>query len=576
MRINPSKFLKLLLVALAFFAVSATSASAATYYVRNGGNDSATGTSDATAWASISKVNSFALAQNFHSGDIIQFKRGSVWTLQNDETLGNKEPGLSNPIHWGTINGLTIQDYGTGNKPRISGVYKQPIYINSEGSISNLLIKNIDISGTGWLSLGYSRGNLWVENATNIVIDGIYLDGHKDTVVWGTLESGIQTGKVGGNLEIKNCEIFNLVNISGPQGYDADDRHGILTWNQVKLEGTERIHDNIIHHVDADCIQSARWQTPQYIYNNKFSYFGENAIDLKNCRYAEIYGNEILRGDYLTGGGGTGDTDAANIVTHTFDDIDLVYRGQDISIHDNTIGSTAYKCLYIADLGTQVYNNSFVDCRTGILFHVGDYRTKVFNNTFDFKKDYACDYSNCSAIRYTNEGSYDNTSVYNNTMNINTNTHMYGIYYQALARNTGNSITNNIIRMGRNSSLVYPLYIQDYDGANSFPSISHNSVFGTNANRVNYDGVPYSASQLSAWKAFDSGAVFADPLIDPSSLRLQSGSPCKDTGVAISGRTLDKAGLAVPQGINPDMGAYEYQTAGDTVAPASPTGLSVK
>jgi hypothetical protein len=39
---------------------------AATYYVRNGGNDSADGRSHETAWASLSRVNSFTFA----AGDI--------------------------------------------------------------------------------------------------------------------------------------------------------------------------------------------------------------------------------------------------------------------------------------------------------------------------------------------------------------------------------------------------------------------------------------------------------------------------------------------------------------------------
>ena len=46
---------------------------AATYYVRNGGNDSADGRSHATAWASLNKVNNFAFAAAdavlLHEGD---------------------------------------------------------------------------------------------------------------------------------------------------------------------------------------------------------------------------------------------------------------------------------------------------------------------------------------------------------------------------------------------------------------------------------------------------------------------------------------------------------------------------
>jgi len=46
------------LILIALFVFSIAKADAVTYYVRNGGSDGATGTSDAAAWATISKVNS--------------------------------------------------------------------------------------------------------------------------------------------------------------------------------------------------------------------------------------------------------------------------------------------------------------------------------------------------------------------------------------------------------------------------------------------------------------------------------------------------------------------------------------
>lgn len=53
----------------------ATSAEAATYYVRNGGSDSADGKSHATAWASLSKVNGYSFA----AGDRVLFLEGNRW-----------------------------------------------------------------------------------------------------------------------------------------------------------------------------------------------------------------------------------------------------------------------------------------------------------------------------------------------------------------------------------------------------------------------------------------------------------------------------------------------------------------
>jgi hypothetical protein len=51
------------------------SAQATTYYVRNGGNDSADGRSHAAAWSSLSKVDSYAFA----AGDRVLFHEGHRW-----------------------------------------------------------------------------------------------------------------------------------------------------------------------------------------------------------------------------------------------------------------------------------------------------------------------------------------------------------------------------------------------------------------------------------------------------------------------------------------------------------------
>jgi hypothetical protein len=54
----------------------ATASEAATYYVRNGGSDSANGRSHATAWATLGKVNSFSFAP----GDEVLLHEGHRWT----------------------------------------------------------------------------------------------------------------------------------------------------------------------------------------------------------------------------------------------------------------------------------------------------------------------------------------------------------------------------------------------------------------------------------------------------------------------------------------------------------------
>jgi hypothetical protein len=78
---------------------------ATNYYVNSiAGNDASKGRSEATAWKSISKVNS----KQFEAGDTIYFKRGCVWR----ETL-------SVPSSGDQFKNIVFSNYGKGPKPKI-------------------------------------------------------------------------------------------------------------------------------------------------------------------------------------------------------------------------------------------------------------------------------------------------------------------------------------------------------------------------------------------------------------------------------------------------------------------------
>ncbi|WP_343667949.1 right-handed parallel beta-helix repeat-containing protein [Chitinophaga sp.] len=76
------------------------------YYIDNNGSDSANGLTPATAWKTLSKVNS----TTFQPGDFILFRRGGSWT----GTLVIKSKGTA-------AAGITFGAYGVGNKPKIIG-----------------------------------------------------------------------------------------------------------------------------------------------------------------------------------------------------------------------------------------------------------------------------------------------------------------------------------------------------------------------------------------------------------------------------------------------------------------------
>lgn len=91
-------------IALALAGMS--SLNAADYYIDPAGNDSNSGTSPATPWQSLGKVNGTV----FQPGDNVLFKRGGTWT----GTLSPQGSGTS-------TSQITLGAYGTGAKPLING-----------------------------------------------------------------------------------------------------------------------------------------------------------------------------------------------------------------------------------------------------------------------------------------------------------------------------------------------------------------------------------------------------------------------------------------------------------------------
>ena len=130
------------LLAVAFMQFgSVGAAGAATYYVDSvSGADSNSGTSTSAPWQSLSKVNSVT----FQAGDVINFKRGAVWT----GTLTISSSGVSgNPV--------TFQAYGTGNPPVIrrasapeSSGFTRAVVINGSWIVfQNFMLTNAHEAG---------------------------------------------------------------------------------------------------------------------------------------------------------------------------------------------------------------------------------------------------------------------------------------------------------------------------------------------------------------------------------------------------------------------------------------------
>jgi hypothetical protein len=146
-----------------------------TYYVDDvNGNDSNNGTSTATAWKTLTKVN----ATTFTAGNQILFKAGGTWT------------GQLHPLGSGTSGSpIVIGRYGTGSRPVINGaglVNAGAVYLSNQEywEVTNLEITNFNSTEEG-VSLAtweanntsnYANATLPAQyNNTNKLRYGVYI-----------------------------------------------------------------------------------------------------------------------------------------------------------------------------------------------------------------------------------------------------------------------------------------------------------------------------------------------------------------------------------------------------------------
>jgi hypothetical protein len=153
----------------------ATSSQAATYYVSNEGRDRANGTSAATAWASLERVN----RQTFASGDKVLFREGDRWQGKLSVDWAGTAAAYATVGAYHVENGNAVEGFrdqrpiieGAGHYPS-GGIYDALIVVNSRDyvRIENLEIRNSEGRG---IALGGSNYG----DVVNVVVDGTYVDG---------------------------------------------------------------------------------------------------------------------------------------------------------------------------------------------------------------------------------------------------------------------------------------------------------------------------------------------------------------------------------------------------------------
>jgi len=541
-----------------------------TYYVRDGGDDDASGLTPGEAWGTVARVNAQEADQ---PGDRILFRRGDTWR----EELVIQWSGEPNAY-------ITFGAYGEGTKPRILG---------SE-------------QAAGWQAVS-GRANVW-RAATSLdaplslhgnhpgSIFFVYDDG---TVEWGTIQAHeqlnvcqVNTPFDQLNAEFDWCWQDDAVYVYAPA--DPDDRYAAVEVPQRSGSITMVSHQPQ-QYITIDGLDLMYGIQQGYDDDWPMNY-AVKGLNIINCHIAYIgiqggesaYGMTIWHSDMLVKNNDIHDCGRRSISYNVY--TDNADHPDDL-IFDNV--------LFEGNVLHNGYHTTGFDISHGAQ-NPGTFRNFVFRNNYiwddpaDDPADIPNDWTSMGLFMESNAAAFvdfkvynnifkhlkqksiavngvDNLRIFNNTiygMNANIGSHrpMVSIGGTNDALMFNNNIVYGTVR--REDFLVHCVYLDPEN--TTVRSMNHNLYFQEDDRRVIHHIAPVSY-QMSDWDLFqtatrwdlDSPAprnpLFVDAENGDFHLQWQGAvkSPAIDAGVPVPGRRTDFYGNPIVG--TPDIGAIEFQ-----------------
>lgn len=364
-----------LTVTLVLFFSLAVNAFAATYYIKNGGNDSKDGLSDATAWATIDKVST-VLNYGGATGHDVYFKCGDTWIGKRLTIRWSGTPENRVVIGAYYMNGDTeARGVSGGNKPIINGNNTAPgnhyVGLIQADGYDYISVENLRVINS--YGEGVSFANTTGCNITNVEIDHAF-------------DSGIEYYKSDSGT-IDNCDVTDVCRrtIEAP-GTDWPAAVAMITDTHDITLKNSTIYENYGEGVG--------------VYKSSYDNIIENNIvyaNLKGNIYIDHSQRTLIRRNLVYGttnstfGRGTAEGKFPANGIGICDELGQVGydRTEGTQIYNNLV-AYCYKGISL-DTGTSsgafikdtvVYNNTVVDCRY-ILYLYGPYSNSfVRNNIF--------------------------------------------------------------------------------------------------------------------------------------------------------------------------------------------------
>ena len=229
--------------------------SSSTFYVSNNGNDSYTGLSPDSAWATLKKINNMAFAP----GDSILFKAGNCF-IGGNIGVGKDYPMLAIKSSGTSTSTIYIGSYGSGDKPYFKSnknVYASAIMISG----SYIILNDLKIDSCNFAGF-ITRGNhITIKNCeimrcgTGVRIIGQYNLVTHCYIHNAVLSDNVPEGSGGGvgvnitnaNNEISYCTIDTCIAPSLAYGSDGGFIEIVADGNIID---NCYIHNNIVRQAD--------------------------------------------------------------------------------------------------------------------------------------------------------------------------------------------------------------------------------------------------------------------------------------------------------------------------------------
>ncbi len=540
----------LLLAGAGIVAAQPAAAANTTYYINSAtGNDSAAGTSPATAWKTLAAANS----RTFGAGDQILLARGGSWTGQL-APLGSGSAAAP----------ITISAYGTGAAPHIDGSTVSTggavqLVNQSYWTIENLdVVSNSGVDNFGTLTTdGTPRSGIQVRNTVgNSTVSGIIIRNNTVSDVNGCFHCTGIDAHVNGGIVVDTTALganFNGVLVEGNHVENVG-RTGITVWDasyfttsmtaivQSALSTNVRIRNNTVIEPDSDGILA----------------FGTDGAVLE-YNVVRGAGQRTIEGSTMPASAGLWPTRAMNTLVQFNEVSETQLHGTDGQGFD----------VDLASINTRVQYNYSHDNEGGFLLMMGGYSSDV---VVRYNLSINDAWSGEKGIITFSWGVPGPVRIYNNTFVIPEDSPANVLYCDgdagACASTTPGSwwFTNNIVDNRGTGGYFYP-------GLGTTASFASN-VFAGNHPATE----PADSTKITSDPGFVSPGTTGDGFAVADAYKLSTGSPAISSGQLQSPNGLrDLFGNAVSTSAAPSRGMHEFAppaSAPDLVDPAADWSIS--